>query len=659
MRGRADIDVVSGGGGSRAVAHEVRAVGDLACIIDLADLEAVLSVAAALRRAALPGVIDVVPAARTVLVRCTDRVSLRGATEFMSELLGAAGAGALDAAERPAAEGSVAYIDVVYNGADLAEVAALTGMSVAAVVEAHSGTEWRAAFGGFAPGFVYLSGGDGRLRVPRLESPRTVVPAGSVAIAGEFSAVYPGASPGGWRLLGCAVQRVWDTSREVPALITPGDTVRFRAVRDGLVLRPESTEPGELVEGEPAEHVSAVSAGPAGPVFTVLAPGLQTLVQDGGRPGLADIGVAESGALDRGALKRANSLVGNTELAPALEHVGGGLELRVEHAASPVHLAVTGAECEITVTRAGGLEAECAVPDTPGAVLTLCAGDTLRLGADDRGLRSYVAVRGGITRAGERPELGSFAHDSLSGLGAPPLRVGDRLVATGEMSADEAATSAGAPNFSPPAEARPVIRPVLRFVPGPRQAWFSDAALTEFTTQTWRVSPQSNRVGLRLQSAAEASAPTVLERARHEELASEGMVAGSVQVPPNGQPVLFLADHPVTGGYPVIGTVISADLDKAAQLAPGAEVRFEPVDPDTPSPPRTFGPETPTTVSFSIEVDGQRFSVTVPGALAAAIDAAAGRGSAIRPLITHLAKVALGHAAHSPRDGRMVPRVSE
>lgn len=201
----------------------VRDYGDRALLLECGSTDEVLALAAVLRDDDLPGVSDIVPGARTVLV------ALSGA-ETQAALRAR-----LAAIRIPEATGTVApqradvVIDVVYDGADLDEVAALTGMSTGEVIEAHTGSPWRVGFGGFAPGFAYLVGGDPRLQVPRRTEPRTKVPAGSVGLAGEFSGIYPRESPGGWQLIGRTGAVLWDIGRPQPALLAPGMWVRFRA----------------------------------------------------------------------------------------------------------------------------------------------------------------------------------------------------------------------------------------------------------------------------------------------------------------------------------------------------------------------------------------------------------------------------------------------
>ena len=196
--------------------------GREAVLIEVEDLDAALALYEALREAGLPGVTDLVPAARTVLIRLDTAVTSPAAVR------------AATAALRPGSTGhtgaGTVEIPVVYDGPDLAEVAGLLGMPSDEVVARHTGTPWTVAFAGFTPGFGYLTGGDPRLDVPRRSSPRIRIPAGSVALAGRFSGVYPHDSPGGWQLIGRTSERMWDLDRPEPALLVPGRQVIFKAV---------------------------------------------------------------------------------------------------------------------------------------------------------------------------------------------------------------------------------------------------------------------------------------------------------------------------------------------------------------------------------------------------------------------------------------------
>lgn len=277
----------------------------------------------------------------------------------------------------------------------------------------------------------------------------------------------------------------------------------------------------------------------------VIETGPLATVQDLGRVGCAAMGVGAAGAADRGSFQLANRLVGNDEGAAAVELTYGGLVARLRR---DVTAAVTGADCPITVDgRAASMN----------SVLRVRAGSVLRLGSPVRGLRSYLAVRGGIDVP---PVLGSRASDLLSGLGPESVRPGAVLPI------GAAAKPFPVIGFAPVAEL-PSDELVLAVVPGPRDDWFTDSALAILLSEPYTVTSESNRIGMRL------SGP-VLTRTREGELPSEGMVPGALQVPPSGVPTLFLADHPVTGGYPVIAVVVAADVDRAAQARPGMRIRF-------------------------------------------------------------------------------------
>ncbi|MFD8203191.1 5-oxoprolinase subunit C family protein [Streptomyces sp. NPDC003470] len=279
--------------------------------------------------------------------------------------------------------------------------------------------------------------------------------------------------------------------------------------------------------------------------LTAVRAGALTTVQDAGRRGHAHLGVPRSGALDAHAARLANRLAGNDPDAALLETTLTGCTLRPDRAVTVV---VGGAPCPVTVDRR---------PAAWGAPVRVPAGAVLDVGAVTAGVRSYVAVAGGIA---VEPVLGSRSTDLLSGLGPAPLRDGDVLPVG--VPARQAPPVA-APWPGPPAE---LLLPV-RF--GPRADWFTPAALRTFTAATFRVSPHSNRIGLRTEGPA-------LHRASTGELPSEGMVLGAVQVPPDGRPVVFLHDHPTTGGYPVIAVVDESALAAAAQAAVGTPVRFTP-----------------------------------------------------------------------------------
>jgi len=268
------------------------------------------------------------------------------------------------------------------------------------------------------------------------------------------------------------------------------------------------------------------------------------LVQDAGRPGQAAIGVGRSGAADRSSYDLANRLVGNASGAAALEIALGGLELQAVEGTAWV--AVTGAPAPLLLDGR---------PEPTGAVLALRPGARLALGQPAAGLRSYVAVRGGI---GVSAVLGSRSRDTLAGLGPEPLAEGDVLPLGADV-VDDIRVDAVPPQAYD-------VRPLLRVVSGPRDSWVRDVDV--LAAVTWTVAPDSDRIGVRLTGGR-------LELADEgRQLPSEGAVRGAIQVPPGGEPVVFGPDHPVTGGYPVVAVVVDADTDRLAQLRPGEQVRF-------------------------------------------------------------------------------------
>ncbi|WP_460801747.1 5-oxoprolinase subunit B family protein [Nocardioides pacificus] len=216
---------VTGGLPARLLAY-----GDRAVLVELEDTGAVLALVDALMGARPASIGDVVPASVTVLVVAAEGASVVRLRADLGDALARVSAATAPGVSIGVSTGVPAdevQIPVRYDGPDLADVARLTGLDEADVVRAHTGTPWRVAFGGFAPGFGYLVGGDARLRVPRRDSPRTRVPAGAVALADDYSGVYPRASPGGWQLIGSTTAQMWDADREPPALLRPGVTVRF------------------------------------------------------------------------------------------------------------------------------------------------------------------------------------------------------------------------------------------------------------------------------------------------------------------------------------------------------------------------------------------------------------------------------------------------
>jgi len=504
-------------------------------LIELRDLELTLRLLEHLRTTRPEGVVEIIPAARTLTLHFDPFVTDRN--RLIAFLTGAK----IDVRHERAAESF--EIPVKYNGEDLAAVAEHLGWSVKELIRRHSEANYTVAFAGFAPGFAYLTSDDPDFDVPRRKSPRLKIPEGSVAVAGKFSGVYPGDSPGGWQLLGITPVKMWDTSRPRAALLVPGDRVRFRQMTKGASLFVQASVP-QAEADRPREGLSITRADrPA-------------LFQDLGRIGYAEQGVGEAGAMDRGAAMAANLCLGNPRDAAVVEILFGGFAVRTDR---PVTLAATGAPCPLIIRAPDGSKTE-----APFArPFALDAGDQLELGMPERGMYSYLGLRGGF----EVPlTLDSASTDTLSRIGPAPLHVGDYL-----LPANRPALAVD------PAPPTPAVLPsreevvTIDIIPGPRTDWFTQAGFDALTSQDWLVTPESSRIGIRL------SGTMPIERRDDDELISEATAKGAIQVPHSGQPVLFLADHPLTGGYPVIAVVAPHHLDLAAQTPVGARIRFNPV----------------------------------------------------------------------------------
>src|SRR5699024_8423448 len=371
-------------------------------LVECEDLTATMALHRSLEAAGLPGVVELVPAARTVLISFDPR---RTGAEALEEAIRG-----LERTDSSTGEAREVTIDVRYDGEDLAEVAELLSVSPAEVIARHQAATWQVAFAGFAPGFGYLAGDDELFDVPRRSSPRTRVPIGAVALAGEFTGVYPRSSPGGWQLIGRTAASLWDLDRQPPALFVPGTIVRFvEAERESVDLgagagaddasasassaavEARSSEAVEAGSSAAAETDSSAAAGDAenapgnatsaaGHAVEVVRPGLQLLIEDLGRPGFNSMGVSGAGAADRTALRRGNRLVGNAESAAGLESFGGGAVLRV---IGDGVAAVTGAAGSITVTGADGTIHRPRL----GEAFAIADGDELELGGTDQGAR--------------------------------------------------------------------------------------------------------------------------------------------------------------------------------------------------------------------------------------------------------------------------------
>jgi KipI family sensor histidine kinase inhibitor len=447
----------------------------------------------------------------------------------------------LAAAAPAAAPGRLHVIPTHYagdDGPDLQEVARALGLSEDAVVAQHAEGTYTAFMLGFMPGFAYLGVLPKALETPRRTTPRARVAAGSVAIAGRQTAIYPKASPGGWNLIGRTALRLFDPWADPPATIQPGDLVRFERV----AALPEAS----------AEEPAPTRMGTARAAIEVLESGLLTTVQDVGRWGHRRLGVGSAGPMDANSHGAANVVVGNPPGAAALECTVTGPTLRFIAA---TRFAIAGGDLGAVLHRADlG-----AWPVPLGEGVLARPGNVLAFTGRRAGCRAYVAFAGGL----EVPKiLGSRSTDLSGGFGG----IDGRAVRAGDVLA--LGPPRGAPREAETGAALPQEGVTVRVVLGPQDGHFEKEVVARFLSEAYGVAALSDRVGCRLDGP-------VLAHRGAAEIVSDGMVQGSIQVPPDGRPIVMMADGPTTGGYPKIATVVSADLPLLAQLLPGdGRVRF-------------------------------------------------------------------------------------
>ena len=521
--------------------------GDRALLVEVDDVAAAHLLAAAVDRARARGraprsVTEVVVGMGNVVIHLDERTDGDDVHRWVESI-----------ATRPPptppgagpARGPV-HLPVVFDGPDLEEVAGLTGHTGDQVVALLTGARLTVAFLGFAPGFPYLTGLPPVLAaVPRRSTPRTAVPAGSVAVGGGFASVYPRSTPGGWRLLGRTATPMFDPDHPPFALLRPGDGVRF-SVADASGGPDAGAAPAASPRA-PREPLAA-----RGPRFVeVLDPGLLSLVEDAGRRGVASMGVPGAGPADADTFRLANRLAGNPDGAAAIEVTASGPRLRFT---GPAHLAV--------VTPPGGhLRVEVdGHPVGTGSVIPVADGQEVVVGRLRGALRAYLAVAGGL---GTPPVLGSRSTDLLSGVGPGPLRAGDRLD-LGPPTRPHGLLDA------PVGPARSDPPRVIRIIEGPHR--LAPGAGVRSMVGPWTVDPASDRIGVRLRPGVGTAVPVA------ERIPSTGMVTGAIQLPPDGHPIILGPDHATVGGYPVVGCVISADLPVVGQLGPGDTVALATVD---------------------------------------------------------------------------------
>ena len=537
----------------RGRSAQIVAVGDAAAFIRLGNRpspvtsQRVMALVSALDAMPPPGLLDVIPAYASVLVRFDPLIANQDAmVVFLRDALARA-------SDSPRPRGRSIRIPVCYGGADgpdLDDVASMLGLTPEEVIQRHAAATYRVSFLGFLAGFPYLTGLPSSLAVSRLATPRTRVPAGSVAIAERQAGIYPAESPGGWRILGRTTAPLFDPSCDPPSLLLPGDRVRFDPVA-------AHEQTAIVTPTQPVIHERDDKHGI--PWLRVAQPGIQATVQDRGRFGYARYGVSASGAADPDALALGNVLLANARDAAGLEIAGG--DARFEALGASV-VVVTGAPCVVRVNSRQMAD---------GITFALAPGDTLELGPALAGMRVYLCIAGGVSVS---PVMGSRATDLRAGLGG----LAGRAIKAGEVLERYAADDAIAGQVAPPDLMRRITASgewVLRVLPGAplSQAPLSSQALDALQRASFTVDARSDRVGVRLRRV---DGPCL----EGGQVLSEGAPRGAIQLPPDGEPVLLLADAQATGGYRVPAVVASADLWRIGQLRPGDSVRFRLVSRD-------------------------------------------------------------------------------
>lgn len=500
-------------------------------------------------RGAHPAIVDVTPGFHALMVEY-DPVRIR--LEHLVSLVRDAAARASAAEE----QGRVVEIPVIYggdHGPDLDAVAAHTGLAPEEVAARHAAGAYRVYCLGFSPGFPYLGGLDPLLSTPRLDEPRVHVPAGSVGLGGRLTGIYPGGGPGGWRLIGRTPVRLFDPRRDPPALLTPGDQVRFVPV-----------DPAAYADLEREQHRES----PALPAFApgrtglrILRPGWLTTLQDLGRRGYAAYGVSVAGAADQQSLMIGNWLLGNRARTAALEITLTGPEVEFT---GPTAFALTGAPIPAELIPAAGGSPR----PVPGWTSVLAGpGDRLRFGTVTAGCRAYLCVAGGIDLP---PVLGSLSEDLFGHIGplGRPLQAGDWLpIGLPLHPPADLAGRALPPDAIPAFEGEAVIRTV----PGPQADQFSAESLARLFAEGFQVGPLADRQGIRLIGPQ-------LRPDGPAEMLSEPIPPGALQAVPSGQLILLLSNRQTLGGYPKIATAVFTDLWRAAQLKEGDRISFQQVD---------------------------------------------------------------------------------
>ncbi|WP_158602266.1 5-oxoprolinase subunit PxpB [Cohnella endophytica] len=557
-------------------AIDIQQLGDRAFLLrwkEQVESSTVAGMARALAELILPWLQEVVPASRTIAfyMKSGEYDMGKAAEEAVRLLQGIKGLKQhrLRHVELPVIYGGDA-------GPDLAECARRSGLSIEQFVDRHAETRYEVAMIGFAPGFPYLSGLHDSLAQPRRDTPRMSVQAGSVGIAGNRTGVYSVSSPGGWQIIGRTPVPLFRPEAERPFLLAQGDTVKFIPVSADaeIPVVPNEPTPAFAHDSGSGERISNSA-------LSVIKPGLLTTIQDLGRTGWQAYGVSVGGAMDETSMRKANLLLGNEEAAAVLELTLIGGSYLVE---SDILIAICGADLRATVDGAG-------LPLNKPILLR--GGTRIDFGSVLTGCRAYVAIAGGFDAPlvlGSRstdPRArigGGFGRALIAGdtIGVMPLsplsrelmkKLGSKADDSG-LRWSETDWSAKGWEESLPFAVQPLRKPLqltIRVLLGAEWEQFAKESKATLFEEPFKVDASSDRMGMRLSGHP-------LKREFEDELESRGVVPGTIQVPPSGQPIILTAGCQPTGGYPIIAHVIRADIPLLAQAAPGDLLTFEFVD---------------------------------------------------------------------------------
>jgi len=431
----------------------------------------------------------------------------------------------------------IVSIPVCYDeefGYDLDLVASCNKLTKEQVIQIHQQQVYDVYMMGFLPGFAYMGTVADAIATPRKSSPRAVVDAGSVGIAGKQTGIYPLTSPGGWQIIGRTPLALFDLEKEVPFLFKTGDRIKFSAISKAEFYKIKKEQ--EVKDKTTTEEsISDV---------TVIKPGIYSTIQDAGRSKYQSFGVPISGAMDQTAYYTANALAGNQENAACIECTMGGLQLQFKKNAV---IAITGAG-------AAFINGQLIKSWQP---LSVSKNDVLEIRYSNDGLRTYIAVKGGF---GIIAIMNSRSVYAKAGIGAPlkkeqGLQFGNLL----SMTPKRITESLSVPVYNSDA--------LIRIIPGPENDWMTPESATEIFSRSFSLSNQCDRMGYQLKAEP-------LSLRENKDLLSTAVTKGTVQLTPSGQLIILMSDCQTTGGYPRVAQVASVDLPVLAQLKPGDSIRF-------------------------------------------------------------------------------------